>query len=134
MNYQYHAFGVPGLGFKRGLAEDLVITPYASMLALSFHTQAVLQNMEALQTYQMIGRYGFYEALDFTPSHLKLGQPHATVRSYMTHHQGMIMLALVNRLQDQIMVQRFHAEPSYSEYGDALARAVAIRCAPTVPE
>ena len=112
MNYQYHAFGVPGLGFKRGLAEDLVITPYASVLALSFHTQAVLQNMEALQTYQMIGRYGFYEALDFTPSHLKLGQAHAIVRSYMTHHQGMIMLALVNRLQDQIMVQRFHADPS----------------------
>ena len=112
MNYQYRAFGVPGLGFKRGLAEDLVISPYASVLALSFHTQAVLQNMEALQTYQMIGRYGFYEALDFTPSHLKLGQAHAIVRSYMTHHQGMIMLALVNRLQDQIMVQRFHADPN----------------------
>ncbi|MDI9549580.1 MAG: glucoamylase family protein [Chloroflexota bacterium] len=112
MNYQYHAFGVPGLGFKRGLTEDLVITPYASMLALPFHTQAVLQNIEALQAYQMIGRYGFYEALDFTPSHLKMGQTHATVRSYMTHHQGMIMLALVNRLQDRVMVQRFHAEPS----------------------
>ncbi len=112
MNYQYHAFGVPGLGFKRGLAGEMVISPYASMLGLSFRTQAVLQNMEALQTYQMIGRYGFYEALDFTPSHLKLGQAHATVRSYMTHHQGMIMLSLVNRLQDQIMVQRFHAEPS----------------------
>lgn len=110
-NYQYHAFGVPGLGLKRGLAEDLVITPYASMLALSFQTQAVLQNMEALRAYQMIGRYGFYEALDFTPSHLKLGQTHATVRSYMTHHQGMIMLAIVNRLQGQIMVQRFHNDP-----------------------
>ncbi len=112
MNYQYHAFGVPGLGFKRGLAEDLVISPYASVLAISYDTNAVLRNMEALQAYQMIGRYGFYEALDFTPSHLKLGQAHAIVRSYMTHHQGMIMLALVNRLQDQIMVQRFHAEPS----------------------
>ncbi len=111
MNYQYHAFGVPGLGFKRGLTEDLVITPYASMLALSLRTQAVMENMEALQSYRMIGRYGFYEALDFTLSHLKLGQEHATVRSYMTHHQGMIMLSLVNRLQDQIMVQRFHADP-----------------------
>ncbi len=112
MNYQYHAFGVPGLGFKRGLTEDLVITPYASMLALSMRTDAVLQNMTALQEYAMIGRYGFYEALDFTPSRLKLGQTYAMVRSYMTHHQGMIMLALVNRLQDQIMVKRFHAEPS----------------------
>lgn len=111
MNYQYHAFGVPGLGFKRGLAEDLVIAPYASMLALSFHTQAVLQNIEVLQSLQMVGRYGFYEALDFTPSHLKPGQSHAIVRSYMTHHQGMIMLAVVNRLQNQIMVHRFHAEP-----------------------
>jgi cyclic beta-1,2-glucan synthetase len=112
MNYQYHAFGVPGLGIKRGLADDLVITPYASMLALSLRTQAVFANMQALDAYQMIGRYGFYEAMDFTPSHLKLGQEYAIVRSYMTHHQGMIMLALVNRLQDQIMVHRFHAEPS----------------------
>ena len=111
MNYQYHAFGVPGLGFRRGLAEDLVIAPYASMLALSFRTQAVLQNIEVLQSLQMVGRYGFYEALDFTPSHLKLGQSHAIVRSYMTHHQGMIMLAVVNRLQNQIMAHRFHAEP-----------------------
>ena len=68
--------------------------------------------MEVIQSYQMIGRYGFYEALDFTPSHLKLGQVHAVVRSYMTHHQGMIMLSLVNRIQDQIMVQRFHSDPS----------------------
>ncbi len=112
MNYQYHAFGVPGLGFKRGLSEDLVIAPYASLLALPFRTQAVLENMEALHAYQMMGRYGFYEALDFTASRLGLGQEHAVVRSYMTHHQGMIMLALLNRLQDQIMVHRFHAEPS----------------------
>ena len=112
MNYQYHAFGAPGLGFKRGLAEDLVITPYASLLALSLRTDEVFANMQTLEEYQMMGRYGFYEALDFTPSHLKLGQDHAIVRSYMTHHQGMIMLALVNRLQDQIMVYRFHAEPS----------------------
>ena len=41
MNYQYRAFGVPGLGFKRNLAEDLVIAPYASLLALSHNPQAV---------------------------------------------------------------------------------------------
>ena len=111
MNYQYHAFGAPGLGFKRGLIDDLVIAPYASLLALSSHTQEVLLNMEALQACRMMGRYGFYEALDFTTSRLGLGQESAIVRSYMTHHQGMIMISVLNRLQDQIMVRRFHAEP-----------------------
>ncbi|HJW90217.1 MAG TPA: glucoamylase family protein [Anaerolineales bacterium] len=110
--YQYRAFGVPGLGYKRGLADDLVITPHASLLALPLRPRAVLQNMERLKQLGMLGMYGFYEAADFTTARLDLGQEIAIVRSYMTHHQGMIMLSLVNYLQGDAMVQRFQRDPS----------------------
>src|SRR5690606_35509476 len=100
MNYQYRAFGVPGLGLKRGLAEDLVVAPYASLLALPMRPKAVLDNMDALDRLGMLGRYGYYEAVDFTESRLRLSQEKAIVRSYMAHHQGMIMLAIANTLLD----------------------------------
>jgi cyclic beta-1,2-glucan synthetase len=112
LNYQYRAFGVPGLGLKRGLSDDLVITPYASLLALPFAPQAVLQNIAHLIDLGSCGRYGFYEALDFTPARLQLGQRYAVVRSYMAHHQGMILLALANYLQGNRMLKRMHAAPS----------------------
>jgi len=111
MNYQYRGFGVPGLGFKRGLAEDLVISPYASLLALSLRPQAVIQNIARLTELRMLGRYGFYEAIDYTDARLPSGQKSALVRSYMVHHHGMSLLAMTNYLQDQVMVRRFHADP-----------------------
>ncbi len=109
--YQYRAFGVPGLGYKRGLADDLVITPHASLLALPLRPGAVLQNMERLTRIGMLGMYGFYEAADFTPARLAVGHEKAIVKSYMAHHQGMIMLSLVNYLQADVMVQRFEHDP-----------------------
>jgi len=111
MNYQYRGFGVPGLGFKRGLGEDLVISPYASLLALSLRPQAVMQNIAHLIEQQMLGPYGFYESIDYTHSRLPLGQKSGIVHSYMVHHQGMILLALANYLQDEAMIRRFHADP-----------------------
>ena len=109
--YQYRAFGVPGLGYKRGAAEDLVITPHASLLALPLRPGAVLKNMERLKQLGMLGMYGFYEAADFTPARLALGQEKAIVQSYMAHHQGMIMLSLVNYLQGDAIVRRFQRDP-----------------------
>jgi cyclic beta-1,2-glucan synthetase len=109
-NYQYRAFGVPGLGFKRGLANDLVITPYASLLALPVRPKAVLKNIEHLEQYGMMGVYGLYEAIDFTTPRLGLGKKYGMVQSYMSHHQGMILLSLVNYLNSQVMVERFHAD------------------------
>ena len=110
--YQYRAFGVPGLGYKRGLADDLVITPHASLLALPLRPRAVLQNMERLRRLGMLGMYGFYEAADFTPARLAVGGGEiAIVQSYMAHHQGMIMLSLVNYLQRDAMVRRFQRDP-----------------------
>jgi len=109
--YQYQAFGIPNLGYKRGLSEDLVTAPYASVLALPFAPQAVMQNLARLENIKMWGLYGFYESVDFTPERLKTGEDHAIIRSYMVHHQGMILLTLCNYLFDQRMVRRFHADP-----------------------
>jgi len=110
LNYQYRAFGVPDLGYKRDLPDDLVIAPYASLLGLSLQPQVVLENMAHLQQLNMLGCFGFYEALDYTKTRLPAGQAHASVQSYMAHHQGMILLAICNYLADNVMVQRFHAD------------------------
>lgn len=117
MNYQYRAFGVPGLGFKRDLGEDLVVAPYASVLALPLRPREVMDNLEQLRKLRMLGTYGFYEAVDFTPKRMALGHKHAVVRSYMAHHQGMIFLSLANFFaanpgeKNGGMTRRFHADP-----------------------
>ncbi len=116
-NYRYRAFGVPGLGFKRDLAEDSVVAPYASLLALPFRPAAVVQNLAQLARLGAVGIYGLYEAVDFTAARLPLGRNHAVVREYMAHHQGMILVALDNYLyqlrtqQEALMLQRFHSDP-----------------------
>jgi cyclic beta-1,2-glucan synthetase len=110
MNYQYRAFGVPEIGFQRGLEDDLVISPYASLLALPLRPQAVFENIRRLSELGMLGDYGFYEAMDYTTARLALNQEYAIVRSYMVHHHGMILLALVNALDAEPMVRRFHAD------------------------
>jgi cellobiose phosphorylase len=107
LNYQYRAFGVPGLGLKRGLAEDLVIAPYATALALMVAPKAACENLQRLAAEGREGNYGFYEAVDYTPSRLPPGESSVTIRSYMVHHQGMSLLALVNLLQGDPMPRRF---------------------------
>ncbi len=109
--YQYSAFGVPGLGLKRGLAEDLVIAPYATALAAMYLPQAAARNFAHLVRAGALGRYGLYEALDYTPERLAEGQPVAIVRCYMAHHQGMSLVALDNVIHDGVMRHRFHGIP-----------------------
>lgn len=111
LGYQYRAFGVPGLGFKRILVDELVVTPYASALALNLRPASVIENLSRLRGLGMMGSYGLYEALDYTPTRRPPGEKYGIVRSYMAHHQGMILLSLVNYLQDDIMVRRFHSDP-----------------------
>jgi cyclic beta-1,2-glucan synthetase len=113
LNYQYRAFGVPGLGLKRGLAEDMVIAPYASALALMVEPEEACLNMERLSTAGFEGRFGFYEAIDYTPSRLTRGQSHAVINSFMAHHQGMSLLALAYLLLDKPMQKRFESEPLF---------------------
>ena len=113
LNYQYHAFGAPGLGLKRGLAEDLVIAPYASALALMFAPEEACINLQRLSAMGLEGRYGFYEALDYTPARLARGQTKAIVHSFMAHHQGMSLLSLSYLLLDQPMQKRFESDPQF---------------------
>jgi cellobiose phosphorylase len=107
LNYQYRAFGVPGLGLKRGLADDLVIAPYASVMALMVAPIAACENLQRLAVEGRSGAYGFYEAIDYTATRLPPDETSATIRSFMAHHQGMSLLALVNLLRDYPMQRRF---------------------------
>ncbi len=111
LTYQYSSFGVPGLGLKRGLSEDVVVAPYATALA------AMIDPMEATQSFGHLaeaggrGTYGFYEALDYTRTRVPEGEVVAIVRAYMSHHQGMSLVSIANVLNDGAMRSRFHAEP-----------------------
>ncbi|HEX9183236.1 MAG TPA: glucoamylase family protein, partial [Burkholderiales bacterium] len=109
--YQYSNFGVPGLGLKRGLGENAVVAPYATALAAMVDPGAAVRNFARLAARGARGRYGFYEALDYTPTRLPEGKDVAIVRAYMAHHQGMTVVALANVLHDGAMRARFHAEP-----------------------
>lgn len=113
-NYMYRAFGVPALGLKRGLEEDLVITPYASALALMVDPINSCSNLQMINEQYKTGKYGFYEAIDFTPSRLpKDGSKYGLVQSYMTHHQGMIFLAFSYLLNNQPMQRRFSTNSEF---------------------
>ncbi len=113
LNYQYRAFGVPGLGLKRGLVDDLVIAPYASMLALLVAPAEACLNLQRLADEGFTGRHGFYEAIDYTPSRLKYGKSYSVVRSFMAHHVGMSFLSLAGVLLDRPMQKRFEADPLF---------------------
>jgi cyclic beta-1,2-glucan synthetase len=109
--YQYSNFGVPGLGLKRGLGENLVIAPYATALAAMVDPHAAAANLVRLETEGARGRYGFHEALDYTPIRLPAGATVAVVRAFMAHHQGMTIVAIADAVLDGAMRERFHAEP-----------------------
>ncbi len=113
LNYLYRAFGVPGLGLKRGLAEDLVIAPYASALSLMVAPEAACLNLQRLSADGLAGRFGLYEAIDYTPARVPRGQAGAIVRSFMAHHQGMILTSLAHVLLDRPMQRRFESDPLF---------------------
>ena len=111
LTYQYSNFGVPGLGLKRGLGENKVIAPYATGLASMIDPSAAEANFKRLALLGARGRYGYYEAVDFTPTRVPEGERFALVRAYMAHHQGMTIVAIANAVFDGAMRERFHAEP-----------------------
>ncbi|MEP6615099.1 MAG: glucoamylase family protein [Ginsengibacter sp.] len=110
LNYQYRAFGVPGIGFKRGLGDDLVISPYSTLLALMVSPKDAYRNLQVLKKEGFEGSYGFYEAVDYTTVRLSRKQKRVVVQSFMAHHQGMSFLSLAYLLLDRPMQQRFEAE------------------------
>ncbi|MFZ6862708.1 GH36-type glycosyl hydrolase domain-containing protein [Undibacterium sp. Ji67W] len=111
LNYQYRAFGVPGLGFKRGLGDDLVIAPYASMMALMVEPEAACDNLMKMAASGFCGDFGFFEAIDYTPSRLPRGQDHTLIHSFMSHHQGMGLLSLAYLLLDHPLQTLFESDP-----------------------
>ncbi|HEV3224531.1 MAG TPA: glucoamylase family protein [Puia sp.] len=113
LNYQYHAFGVPGLGLKRGLGEDLVIAPYASVMALMILPEQATGNLLDLEADGFGGKYGMYEAIDYTPARLTRGQQSAIVKSFMVHHQGMSFLSISYLMHDKPMQKRFENEAQF---------------------
>ncbi|HEY3386355.1 MAG TPA: glucoamylase family protein, partial [Saprospiraceae bacterium] len=110
MDYMYKAFGVPGLGLKRGLGDDYVVAPYASIMALMVEPEEAYDNLKSMASLGFEGRWGFYEAIDYTPARLQRGQTESVVKAFMTHHQGMGLLSLAYVLCDQPMQKRFQAD------------------------
>ena len=116
-NYQYRAFGVPGLGLKRGLSTELVIAPYATALASLVTPTFAAENFKRLAALGAEGRFGFYEALDYNPRGRDVDTPPpaiarpAVVQAYFAHHQGMSLVALANVICSDAFVLRFHADP-----------------------
>jgi len=110
MDYMYRAFGVPGLGLKRGLADDYVVAPYASIMALMIEPDEAYENLKEMSLQGFEGKWGFYEAIDYTASRLQRGQTESVVKAFMAHHQGMSLLSLDYLLRDQPMQKRFQAD------------------------
>jgi cellobiose phosphorylase len=110
-NYQYKAFGIPWLGLKRGLEYDIVISPYSTFLALQDGEESAISNIEKLKKIGAVGKYGFFESIDFTSSRLKQSEKYAIVRTYMAHHQGLILNSINNVINDKILQKRFNNNP-----------------------
>ena len=130
--YQYKAFGVPGLGLKRGLAKDLVIAPYASALALMITPAEASLNLQQMASDGYLGEYGFYEAIDYTPTRLSRDETRAIVQSFMAHHQGMSLLSLAYVLMDRPMQRRFMKNPIFQAV-DLILQERVPKAAPIYP-
>ena len=111
-NYQYKAFGVPWLGLKRGLNDNMVVSPYSSLMCLQYAPKKVYSNIKALRKYNSYSNFGFYEAIDFTTTHIGKNKKYDVVKTYMAHHQGMVLTAINNYINDGIIQNRFHANPN----------------------
>ncbi len=110
-NYQYKAFGIPWLGLKRGLADEMVISSYGSILAITEDPKGVLENLKKLEKKGMYNKYGFYEAIDYTPNRVNKKQKYENVKTYMAHHQGLILLSINNLFNNNILQKRFMKNP-----------------------
>ncbi|MCC5917799.1 MAG: glycosyltransferase 36 [Cryomorphaceae bacterium] len=110
LHYQYRTFGAPGLGLKRGLADEYVVAPYASILALMVESKNAIQNLREIEKIGGLGIIGFYDAIDYTPSHFNADVPYKLVKTYMVHHHGMSLIALDNFLNGWTIQNNFHAD------------------------
>ena len=133
LDYRYRAFGVPGLGLRRGLADDYVVAPYASALALMVDARAAYENLVALERMGAAGEYGFYEAVDFTPARLPAGEDRFIVRTFMGHHAGMSLAAICNTLLENRIQNLFRSSHRMRAVELLLQERVPVRILSTVP-
>ncbi len=124
LDYRYKAHGVGALALRRDMDAELVVSPYSSFLALAVQPQAALKNLRRLRSLGLWGRYGFCEAIDFTPGRAPKGG--AVVECFMVHHLGMSMLAIANALEAGCMRRRFMAEPDCAAYQSLLWERVSL--------
>ena len=110
-NYQYKAFGIPWLGLKRGLADEMVTSSYGTILAINDKPNDVIKNLKCLEELGMYDKYGFYESIDYTPSRVRNNSNCSIVKTYMAHHQGLILLSIDNLVKDNILQERFFENP-----------------------
>ena len=125
-NYQYKAFGVPWLGLKRGLADEMVVSSYGGILAINEVPKEEIKNLKRLEKEGMYDKFGFYEAIDYTPGRVEKGKNSAIVKTYMAHHQGLILLSINNLFHNNILQKRFMKNPPIE--------AVSILLQETMPE
>lgn len=125
-NYQYKAFGIPWLGLKRGLADELVVSSYGGILAISDFPEDEIENLKILEKEGMYDKFGFYESIDYTPERVEKGKTSSVVKTYMAHHQGLILLSINNLFNNQILQKRFVQNPEME--------AVSILLQETMPE
>ena len=125
-NYQYKAFGIPWLGLKRGLADELVVSSYGGILAISDTPEDEIDNLKILEKEGMYDKFGFYESIDYTPERVEKGKTSSVVKTYMAHHQGLILLSINNLFNNQILQKRFIKNPEME--------AVSILLQETMPE
>ncbi len=111
LHYQYRTFGSPGLGLKRGLADEYVVAPYASLLSLLVEITDPMKNLKEIEKVGGLGIFGFYDAIDYTPAHLTEGSTFKLVKTYMVHHHGMSLIAMENVLNGDSTRNNFHADP-----------------------
>ncbi|MBR6049578.1 MAG: DUF3131 domain-containing protein, partial [Clostridia bacterium] len=108
MNYQYRAYGLDELSLDPKTRDERVVSPYSSFLMLKTNVTRVISNLEKLKQVGMYGRYGFYEAIDVEPS--RVGGGYAIIKSFMSHHIGMSIVAVANTCLADIFVRRFMRE------------------------
>jgi len=125
-NYQYKAFGIPWLGLKRGLADEMVVSAYGSILAINDFPKEVVKNLKKLEDEGMYNKYGFYESIDYTPERVEKGKTSSIVKTYMAHHQGLILLSINNLFNNNILQKRFIKNPEIE--------AISILLQETMPE
>ena len=110
-NYQYKAFGIPWLGLKRGLSDEMVVASYGSCLALPDKPKEVVRNLKLLANQGIYNKYGFYESIDYTISRMEQGKVGRPVKTYMAHHQGLILLSINNLFNNNIFQKRMKQNP-----------------------